>query len=306
MRSDYCILKSLLSAGTGRQLVKKCVLLFAACIFAATTGCQKPEAPVVTISVSPEEIAYGETTTVTWTSANAASCTLNGKKVELSGSVTETPTATQKYSIVAVGEETTATATATVTVIPPDAPVITVTAPTEQIPFYETAKVEWKVEGVFTKITLDGVQISEPTGSKSFEKLTATASHTLVAEGPGGTTTKTFTINVGDWISSPFGVLAHAPWGLTGLYGSYDKAEWIPYNIGRVERMELNLDGTYLYYSDGERVGSGKWSIDGNQFTRGGTVYEIKELTQNSFTIITKTYTDPGQPDYYAKLVYTR
>ncbi len=281
------------------------VFLVGMVVLFSTTGCQKPEDPVATISVSPEEIAYGETTTVTWTSANATSCTLNGKKIGLSGSVTETPTATQKFSIVAVGEETTATAEATVTVIPPSAPTITVTAPTEQVRYGDKASYSWKVEGVYTSITMDGKPVNA-TGSVTIDKAYATEEHTLVAEGPGGKTEKKFQLLVGDWTTSPLGLLTHAPWGLTYLYGSYDKVEWIPYNIGRVERMELNLDGTYLYYSDGERVGSGNWSIDGNKFTRGGTVHEIKELTQSSFAIESEAVTNPGEPRYYVKRIYTR
>jgi hypothetical protein len=63
-------------------------------------------APTVTLSASPTALWYPESTTLTWTSANATSCSGTGKGFSpsgTSGSLSIVPTATTTYSITCTG-----------------------------------------------------------------------------------------------------------------------------------------------------------------------------------------------------------
>lgn len=74
--------------------------------------------PTVTISASPASIESGQSSTLTWTSTNATSASIdNGVGiVPVSGTATVTPAATTKYTITVTGPGSTTSASATVTV----------------------------------------------------------------------------------------------------------------------------------------------------------------------------------------------
>ncbi|HEY4046211.1 MAG TPA: galactose oxidase-like domain-containing protein [Acidobacteriaceae bacterium] len=72
-------------------------------------------APTATITANPGLIAPGGSSTLTWSSTNATSATLNGATVAVNGSEVVSPTATTTYTFVAKGS-TGATATSSVTV----------------------------------------------------------------------------------------------------------------------------------------------------------------------------------------------
>jgi hypothetical protein len=76
--------------------------------------------PVITISAKPEVITIGESSTLTWSSQYADSCTMEPDigSVDVNGSATVSPTGTTTYTITASNPGETATASITVTVIP--------------------------------------------------------------------------------------------------------------------------------------------------------------------------------------------
>jgi YD repeat-containing protein len=76
------------------------------------------DAVEVSISADPATIQEGESSTLTWTSANATTCTIDQGigPVDLSGSTTVSPTETTTYTITAEGAGGTATDSCTVTV----------------------------------------------------------------------------------------------------------------------------------------------------------------------------------------------
>jgi RHS repeat-associated protein len=75
--------------------------------------------PIVTLSAYPENIQIGESTILTWTSANAETVSIDQGigEVDLSGSISVSPTETTTYTITAQGPGGSATDTATVNVI---------------------------------------------------------------------------------------------------------------------------------------------------------------------------------------------
>lgn len=108
------------------------VLAFAALLFVG--GCKKkvapppppppppPAAPTAQLSASPETIQKGQSATITWSTTNASDVTLNGQKVEASGSQQVTPNDSTTYRLVATGNGGTQDATARVTVTTPPPP----------------------------------------------------------------------------------------------------------------------------------------------------------------------------------------
>jgi RHS repeat-associated protein len=75
--------------------------------------------PIVTLSADPENIQIGESSTLTWSSTNAETVSIDQGigDVDLNGSISVSPTETITYTITAEGPGGTATDTATVTVI---------------------------------------------------------------------------------------------------------------------------------------------------------------------------------------------
>ncbi|HEY1258055.1 MAG TPA: G1 family glutamic endopeptidase [Stellaceae bacterium] len=84
-----------------------------------TAGTVTPPPPVVTaaLAANPKSITAGQSSTLTWSSTNATSCTGSGFPASgTSGSATVSPTVTTSYSVTCTAGEDPATAMATVTV----------------------------------------------------------------------------------------------------------------------------------------------------------------------------------------------
>jgi peptidoglycan-associated lipoprotein len=108
----------------------------------AVSGCKKKtppppppppaKAPTATLSANPTSIQPGQSSTLTWSTENADDVTLDGNKVNASGSETVSPTQTTTYHLTAKGPGGSQDATAQVTVSQPPPPTPTPT-PTPQI-----------------------------------------------------------------------------------------------------------------------------------------------------------------------------
>lgn len=106
------------------------------------SGCKKktppppppppPKAPTATLSANPTSIQAGQSSSLTWTTENADDVTLDGNKVNASGSQTVSPTQTTTYHLTAKGPGGTQDATAQVAVTQPPPPQPTPT-PTPQV-----------------------------------------------------------------------------------------------------------------------------------------------------------------------------
>jgi hypothetical protein len=85
---------------------------------AASTPATNPT-PTAALTANPTSITSGQPSTLTWSSANAGSCTGTGFSTgnAISGSVTVTPSTTTTYSVSCAGSGGTLNASATVTVV---------------------------------------------------------------------------------------------------------------------------------------------------------------------------------------------
>jgi RHS repeat-associated protein len=80
---------------------------------------EEVDQPTVSLSADPKTILFGESATLTWSSANADTCVIEPgiETVDVNGSVQVSPTETTTYTITATGLGGTATATVEVAVI---------------------------------------------------------------------------------------------------------------------------------------------------------------------------------------------
>lgn len=81
-----------------------------------------PKPPTATLSANPASIQPGQSATLTWTTENANDVTLDGNKVDASGSQSVSPTNTTTYHLSAKGAGGTQDATATINVTAPPPP----------------------------------------------------------------------------------------------------------------------------------------------------------------------------------------
>ena len=151
--------------------------------------------PAVEIVADPATVLSGETTTLTWTSSNAASCLIEPGigTVETSGSTTVTLSETTTYTITATGPGGTATSVVTVTVFQP--PTASLAADPETILLGASATLTWNTTGAESVSIDPGIGTVDANGSVSVSPADTTT-YTITASGPGGTTTDTATIKV--------------------------------------------------------------------------------------------------------------
>jgi hypothetical protein len=163
-----------------------------------TVGSTSSGPPTISFTANPTSIASGASSTLTWSTANATSVTIDngvGSK-PASGSASVSPTTTTTYTLTATGPSGTSTARATVTVTsgtPP--PTINFTASPTSISAGQSSTLTWST-GNATSVTISNGVGSEPTSGSASVTPTATTTYTLTATGPGGTSTATATVSV--------------------------------------------------------------------------------------------------------------
>jgi len=135
-----------------------------------TVGALPP--PTVAISASPTSVAYGVSSTVTWSSTNATSCTASGAwsgAQATAGSVsTGALTANRTYTITCNGAGGSASQSVTVMVSSPAAPTVTISAnPAINLPAFGQSTLQWSSTNA-TSCTASGIDyFGTPTWSGS-------------------------------------------------------------------------------------------------------------------------------------------
>jgi YD repeat-containing protein len=152
-----------------------------------------PPVPSVQLTAAPAYIQSGETATLTWTSSNATSCSIDQGigTVDLSGSTTVSPAETTTYTITATGEGGTATASATVAI----PPTVTITAYPETIQTGGSSTLTWSSAYADTCAIDQGIGAVNTSGSTTVSPA-ETTTYTITATGLGGTATDSVTITV--------------------------------------------------------------------------------------------------------------
>ena len=150
--------------------------------------------PTISISAAPTTITVGQSSTLTWSSTNATSCTASGAwsgAQTTSGSVGETPTATgtSTYTLTCNGTGGSANASATLTVSAA-APTVTLSINPTAITLGQSATLTWSSTNA-TSCTASGAWSgTQPTSGTLTVTPTAagTASYTLTCSGAAAAT----------------------------------------------------------------------------------------------------------------------
>jgi len=218
------------------------------------------QALTVVISADPVSIPYGTSSTLTWTSTNATSCTIDQGigAVNAGGTATVFPTTTTTYTITATGPGGTATASTMVTVTtPPPAPTVSISANPTSIQSGGSATLTWSSTNADSRTIDQGIGTVNPTGTTTVSP-TATTTYTITATGTGGTIFASATVTV--LPASEFLVTVATSQGtrLTGVKvyaftasGSYTGKSAITdgNGTGRFTRQDLT-DGDYKFRVD--------------------------------------------------------
>ena len=151
--------------------------------------------PTVSVQITPSTVRAGDTATLTWSSTNATSVTLDHGigPVPASGSRTITPGDTITYTATAAGAAATISATATVTVVFP--PTITFAASPSSIAQGDSTTLSWTSTNADSVSIDNNIGPEQPNGSVVVSPKSSTA-YTATATGPGGTVSSIFKVDV--------------------------------------------------------------------------------------------------------------
>jgi phospholipase C len=155
-------------------------------------------APTMTLSISPNVVAAGQSTTLTWASTNSTSVVITPSvlgddvtSVALSGSTAIVPSATTTYTATATGAGgITASASATINILG-----VTLVASPATIGPGQTATLSWTSSNAATLSIDQGIgAVNGPSGSLSVSPA-ATTIYTITATNGTATATATATVN---------------------------------------------------------------------------------------------------------------
>ncbi|MEE8361777.1 MAG: PKD domain-containing protein, partial [Gemmatimonadales bacterium] len=191
-----------------------------------TVNSASPGLPTVdSFSAAPDSIAAGGSATLSWTTTDAASVTIdNGVgAVAVDGSVTMNPTATTAYTLTATGTGGTATSSVTVTVNPasPEPPTVdSFSATPTTIPAGDMAILSWTTTGADADgVSIDnGVGAGMPADGSRTVSPETTTTYILTATGPGGESSANMTVTVNSASSETLTI--------TNFEYRADKNEW--------------------------------------------------------------------------------
>jgi YVTN family beta-propeller protein len=161
------------------------------------TVCSLP-IPTVTIAAAPTTIQIGGSSTLTWTSTNATSASIDNGigTVPLNGSIVVTPAATTTYKITVTGPEVSTSAQTTVTVSGPS-PTVAITATPDTIPPGGSSTLTWTTTNAVSVAIDQGIGNVQLNGSLEV-KPAAETTYTIMASGPGGTAMASVTVKMLD------------------------------------------------------------------------------------------------------------
>jgi hypothetical protein len=167
---------------------------------AVTPPAQAPAAPMVNLSASATSIAYDGSTTLSWSSSNATSCTASGgwsgAKATSGTQTLSNRTATATYTLSCTGAGGTTAQEVTVNVAPPP-PTLNFGASATSIAYNGSSTLTWSSTGA-TSCTATGSWNGArgTSGNQALSGLTSTSTYTLSCTGGGGTVSRDVTITV--------------------------------------------------------------------------------------------------------------
>jgi trimeric autotransporter adhesin len=168
----------------------------------ATVLVQAPEAaPTLTLAASPLSVASGGSSTLSWSAANATSCTASGSwtgtKATSGTQTTGALTANASYTLTCTGAGGSVSRTAAITITAPGAPTLTFTSSPLSIASGASSTLTWSTTNT-TSCTASGswTGTKATSGTQTTGALTANAGYTLTCTGAGGSVAQTAPVTV--------------------------------------------------------------------------------------------------------------
>ena len=159
-----------------------------------------PPMPTVSLSADPSAIHSGESSTLTWVSTDADTCTASGAwsgSKTVSGNQLVSPTATSTYTLTCENEAGFASDSAEVGVMAPvPAPIVTLAADHLAITVGATTTLTWSSTNASTCAASNGWSGSRTLSGSEIISPTATTTYTLTCEGEGGSSNESVIIGV--------------------------------------------------------------------------------------------------------------
>ncbi len=148
------------------------------------------------LTATPSGITKGQSSTLSWSSTNATSCSGGGFSTNnaTSGSVAVAPANTTTYSVTCAGAGGSASASATVTVASP-APTVSLTATPNSITVGQTSALKWSSTNA-TSCTGSGFNTNNVTSGSAKVSPTATTTYSVTCTGAGGSASASATVTV--------------------------------------------------------------------------------------------------------------
>ena len=163
-------------------------------VTASVTITVNPVPAVDSFTAAPATITAGQSATLSWTTTNADSVSIDGgASLPADGSSTVSPVTTTTYVLTATGPGGSVTASVTITVNPVPA-VDSFTAAPATITAGQSATLSWTTTNA-DSVSIDGGASLPADGSSMVSPVTTTA-YVLTATGPGGSVTASVTITV--------------------------------------------------------------------------------------------------------------
>jgi hypothetical protein len=164
------------------------------------TVTQQPQVPSCTLSANPNSVGYNGSSTLTWTSNNATSASIDQGigSVAINGSYGVSGlTATRTYTMTVNGTGGSATCQATVAVSQqPQVPSCTLSANPNSVNYNGSTILTWTSNNATSASIDNGVGSVAVNGSYGVSGLTGTRTYTMTVNGNGGTATCQATVTV--------------------------------------------------------------------------------------------------------------
>jgi hypothetical protein len=241
-------------------------------------------APVFTFTANPSSIVTDETTTLSWSTVHASTCSATGGwsgTKGTSGTQTVAPTANTTYTLTCTGPGGTVVQHTTVTVskitpspTPTTTPALNFVANPTMITSGGSASLSWSTVHASTCSATGGWSGTKGTSGTQTVAPTANTTYTLTCTGPGGTVVQSMTITVG---------------GMTSPAPTPEPTLAFSSNVTSLTRGE-SATLTWSSQSTANCVAGGGWS--GNKALEGSEVIFPTETT--TYALLCTGTTSPG------------
>jgi hypothetical protein len=201
--------------------MRRLLALLAAGAAAVVTACPGPTEsaaprPTVTLTASPDSVAAGQFSLLTWTSTNATGCQAGGGWTgakTTNGSQSVAPDSTTSYSLACTGAGGTTSQSTTVTVVP--APTMTFTANPATIASGQSSTLTWSSTNASACAASGGWSGAKATSGSQGVSPTSTTTYTLTCTGIGGSDSASATVTISTTPAPPTVTLTANPTTIT-------------------------------------------------------------------------------------------